>query len=43
MEFLWNLFHQIYDVELLVRAGGLVLLTIIVFVETGLLIGFFLP
>jgi membrane-associated protein len=43
MEFLWNLFHQVYDVELLVRAGGLVLLTIIVFVETGLLIGFFLP
>jgi membrane-associated protein len=43
MEFLWNLFHQVYDVELLVRAGGLALLTIIVFVETGLLIGFFLP
>ena len=43
MEFLWNLFHQIYDVEFLVRTGGLVLLTIIVFVETGLLIGFFLP
>ncbi len=43
MEFFWNLFHQIYDVELLVRAGGLVALTIIVFVETGLLIGFFLP
>ena len=43
MEFLWNLFHQIYDVEFLVRAGGLVVLTIIVFVETGLLIGFFLP
>ena len=43
MEHLWDLFHRIYDVELLVRAGGLVLLTIIVFVETGLLIGFFLP
>ena len=43
MEFLWNLFHQIYDVEFLVRTGGLVVLTIIVFVETGLLIGFFLP
>ena len=43
MEFFWNLFHQIYDVEFLVRAGGLVVLTIIVFVETGLLIGFFLP
>jgi membrane-associated protein len=43
MEFFWNLFHQVYDVELLVRAGGLGLLAIIVFVETGLLIGFFLP
>ena len=43
MEFLWNLFHRIYDVEFVVRTGGLVLLIIIVFVETGLLIGFFLP
>lgn len=43
MEFLWDLFHRIYDVEFLVRTGGLVLLIIIVFVETGLLIGFFLP
>jgi membrane-associated protein len=43
MEFVWNLFHQIYDVEFLVRAGGLLALTVIVFVETGLLIGFFLP
>ena len=43
MEFLWNLFHQIYDVESLVRVGGLVGLTAIVFVETGLLIGLFLP
>src|SRR5215469_13982106 len=43
MEFLWNLFHRIYDVEFVVRTGGLVLLIIIVFVETGLLVGFFLP
>lgn len=43
MESLWNLFHQIYDVEFLVRAGGLALLTAIVFTETGLLVGFFLP
>jgi membrane-associated protein len=43
MEFVWNLFHQIYDVESLVRIGGIVGLTAIVFVETGLLIGFFLP
>lgn len=43
MEFLWDLFHRIYDVEALVRVGGLVGLTAIVFVETGLLVGFFLP
>ena len=43
MDFLWDLFHKIYDVESLVRVGGLVGLTLIVFVETGLLIGFFLP
>lgn len=43
MEFLWDLFHKIYDVETLVRVGGLVGLTAIVFVETGLLVGFFLP
>jgi len=43
MEFLWDLFHRIYDVEFLVRTGGLVALIVIVFVETGLLVGFFLP
>jgi membrane-associated protein len=43
MDFLWDLFHKIYDVELLVRVGGLAGLTAIVFVETGLLVGFFLP
>lgn len=43
MDFLWDLFHRIYDVESLVRYGGLVGLAAIVFVETGLLIGFFLP
>lgn len=43
MAFLWDLFHKIYDVEMLVRVGGLVGLTSIVFVETGLLVGFFLP
>jgi membrane-associated protein len=42
-DFLWDLFHKIYDVELLVRVGGLAGLTAIVFVETGLLVGFFLP
>ncbi len=43
MEFIWDLFHRIYDVEGLVRLGGVVGLSIIVFTETGLLIGFFLP
>src|SRR5690349_14276359 len=43
MEFLWDLFHKIYDVESLVRVGGIIGLTAIVFAETGLLIGFFLP
>lgn len=43
MEFFWDLFHRIYDVEFLVRTGGLVALTAIVFIETGLLVGFFLP
>ena len=43
MEFLWDFFHRIYDVEGLVRLGGIIGLTIIVFTETGLLVGFFLP
>jgi membrane-associated protein len=43
MDFLWDLFHKIYDVETLVRVGGLAAITAIVFAETGLFIGFFLP
>ncbi len=43
MEFLWELFHRIYDVEAVVRVGGLALIVTIVFVETGLMVGFFLP
>jgi len=43
MEFVWDLFHRIYDVEFLVRTGGLLVLVVIVFTETGLLLGFFLP
>ena len=43
MDFLWNLFHQIYDVESLVRVGGVLVITAIVFAETGLFVGFFLP
>ena len=43
MEFVWTLFHRIYDVESLVRVGGILVITAIVFAETGLFVGFFLP
>jgi membrane-associated protein len=43
MDIIWDLFHRIYDVESLVRVGGIAGLTTIVFIETGLLVGFFLP
>ena len=43
MEWLKQLFHDLTDVETLVRVGGLTAMTLIVFAETGLLIGFFLP
>ena len=38
-----DLFHQLTDVRQLVQAGGYIGLTVIIFAETGLLIGFFLP
>lgn len=40
---LFDLFHKIYDVQGIVRWGGLLALVLIVFAETGLLVGFFLP
>jgi len=43
IETLTNLFHQLSDLEGLVRMGGLFMLTAIIFAETGLLVGFFLP
>lgn len=43
IETLTSVLHQIYDVEGLIRWGGMTLLLVIVFAETGLLIGFFLP
>jgi membrane-associated protein len=43
IESLSSLLHQIYDVEGIIRWGGILMLTVIVFAETGLLIGFFLP
>jgi membrane-associated protein len=38
-----TLLHQIYDVEGIIRWGGMLMLIAIVFAETGLLVGFFLP
>ena len=43
MDTLKEIFNSIYDVKSLVMWAGYVGLTIIVFAETGLLIGFFLP
>jgi membrane-associated protein len=43
MHDLLDLFHKIYDVQGLIRVGGLALLVGVIFAETGLLVGFFLP
>jgi len=43
LESFTHFLHQVYDVEGIIRAGGLALLLVIVFAETGLLVGFFLP
>jgi membrane-associated protein len=43
MEWLKHLFHELMDVQTLVRVGGLSVITAIVFAETGLMVGFFLP
>jgi len=43
VHWLKQLLHQITDVETLVRVGGLTAMTAIVFAETGLMVGFFLP
>jgi membrane-associated protein len=43
IETLSGFLHQVYDIEGIVRWGGLLMLTVIIFAETGLLIGFFLP
>jgi membrane-associated protein len=40
---LMDLFHKIYDVEGIIRWGGMIALIAVVFAETGLLVGFFLP
>jgi membrane-associated protein len=43
IEFLKDALHFLYDVEGLIRWGGTFLVCVIVFVETGLFVGFFLP
>ena len=43
MHSLLDLFHRIRDVRGIIAWGGYVGLTAIIFAETGLLIGFFLP
>jgi membrane-associated protein len=43
MHDLVDLFHKIYNVQGIIRWGGLVALTAVIFAETGLLVGFFLP
>lgn len=43
MEFLSEFFEKLHKLDDLIRWGGYTVLAIIVFAETGLLIGFFLP
>ncbi len=43
LESIRHLLHTIYDVEGLIRWGGTFLVCVIVFVETGFFVGFFLP
>lgn len=43
MDFLSDLFHRLRDLPALVQWAGYFGLTAIIFVETGLLVGFFLP
>lgn len=43
MDLITQFFSTVYNVPELVRIGGLVGLIVIVFAETGLLVGFFLP
>ena len=43
MELIQEFFRRIYNVPELIRLGGLVGLVAVVFAETGLMVGFFLP
>lgn len=43
MEWIHEFFSKLYDLQELIRWGGYLIITVIVFAETGLLAGFFLP
>ena len=43
LELIRSLIHNLYDVQGLIQWGGTLLVCVIVFVETGLFVGFFLP
>jgi len=43
METLHELLSRLYDVEAIIRWGGMAMICAIVFAETGLMVGFFLP
>jgi membrane-associated protein len=43
LESIRHLLHTIYDVEGIIRAGGPFMVCLIVFIETGFFVGFFLP
>ena len=43
LELIRSLLHNLYDVQGLIQWGGTLLVCTIVFVETGLFVGFFLP
>ena len=42
-ELIRSLLHNLYNVQELIQWGGTLLVCVIVFVETGLFVGFFLP
>jgi membrane-associated protein len=43
IESIKHLLHTLYDVQSLIHRGGILLVCIIVFIETGFFVGFFLP
>ena len=43
MDFIQEFFRTVYNVPELIRLGGLAGLVLVVFAETGLMVGFFLP